>query len=201
MKNVFSRQIQPNELTYTMAKYERLSSKYGQHDFNFSIKSVNAIGSSVNASHIYVPQRLCAQPSNIKKWLHQHTSQRYYNISWSAPKIMPYDQNIESYTVFWCRSKNDLQNQCDVNYNQPVFSPNCLFIVFQFFKGSIDFQRVEKHINHLIYESNDTINFAVSANSRESSSGMVWTLCVALTNNGNKTKDLMKLKNMYIYLK
>lgn len=53
-----------------------------------------------------------------------------------------------------------------------------------FLQMSIDFETVRN--DQLIYtkESVEALNFAVSANSHHSSSGMVWALCTALLNNG-----------------
>lgn len=108
-----------------------------------------------------VPQmaKRCAKPKNLRL----KRSKQMTVIEWVAPDKDPHDKNaidycaeIRSYTVFWCESRTKQPNSCD---------------------GSIQFRRVrskrtEKYSYHL--RTNEPLMIAVSANSYDSSSGMVW---------------------------
>lgn len=148
--------LTPNELISTMAKYESLEGKFND-TLEFSIRSVNDVGGSKEASRLRIPavrQRL-APPLNIKKFLHN----RVYNLTWMPPHD---SAPVESYTVFWCNSTDEQSGQCT--------SP-------------IDFERVDGSVRSFMRPLNGTtLNFAVSANSPASSSGMVWSKCTASPN-------------------
>lgn len=95
-----------------MAKFDRMAA-YMHKDLVFHIRSANDKGNSDVANVIVVPktQRRLKQPVQIKKILHD----RIYQLSWKAPA---FSEDIESYTVFWCVTKNEFQNQCDVSDKQ-----------------------------------------------------------------------------------
>lgn len=157
----------PNGVTHTMAKFEMFHAINLDKDLEFSIHSQNSEGKSKLASHVRVPKasERCKDPTHIKKI---KTNNQLYNLTWRAPTEGP---EITSYTVFWCESKNELANQCE---------------------GSIDFQRVDRNVFNYTLASNNTLNFAVSANSRNSTSGMKWVLCTALEGNA-----ISKLTSIY----
>lgn len=103
------RNIRPNITTNTMAKFDRMTA-YMHNDLFFHIRSANDEGNSQMASVIVVPKtrfRL-KHPVQIKKILHD----RIYHLSWKAPE---FSDDIDSYTVFWCVTKNEFLNQCDVS--------------------------------------------------------------------------------------
>lgn len=77
----------------------------------FELRSRNAEGQSVEASRIFVPRARdrVAPPRELKKNLNGTT----YTLSWKQPA---HDANkIVSYTVFWCKSKSEGPNQCEVS--------------------------------------------------------------------------------------
>ncbi|KAG4077009.1 hypothetical protein HA402_015996 [Bradysia odoriphaga] len=158
--------IRPNITTNTMAKFDRMTA-YMNNDLVFHIRSTNDEGNSQMASVIVVPRasHRLKPPMQIKKILHY----RVYQLSWKAP---PFSDEIESYTVFWCATKNEFLNQCD---------------------GSINYQRVHKYITNFSHSSNETLNFAVASNSKHSSSGMVWARCTA-----GSINDIGKLSTIWI---
>lgn len=137
-------------------------------DTTFSIRSVNSEGQSANASHLTIPgeARRIPGPTRITKIL----SNGIYHLSWSAPEIK--NQNITSYTVFSCVSKSELPNSCE---------------------KSIDFVKLPSTQMQFTLESSQTINFAVSATTKDSTSGMIWARCT--TANGN---EIGKIKSIYI---
>lgn len=95
-----------------MAKFDRMAA-YMHEDLVFHIRSANDDGNSQMASVIVVPktQRRLKHPVQIKKILHD----RIYNLSWKAPT---FSDDIESYTIFWCATKNEFLNQCDVSVDE-----------------------------------------------------------------------------------
>lgn len=92
-----------------MAKFDRMTA-YMNNDLVFHIRSANDEGTSVLASVITVPknQKRLKHPIHIKKILHD----RKYHLSWNSPA---FSDDIESYTIFWCVTKNEFLNQCDVS--------------------------------------------------------------------------------------
>ncbi|KAJ6644668.1 Cytokine receptor [Pseudolycoriella hygida] len=160
------RNIRPNITTNTMAKFDRMTS-YMDNDLIFHIRSSNDDGNSKVASVIVVPklQDRLKHPVQLKKILHD----RIYHLSWKAPAD---SDDIVSYTIFWCATKNEFLNQCD---------------------GSINYERVSSHVTNFTHSSNETLNFAIASNSRVSSSGMVWARCTA-----GSINDIGKLSTIWI---
>lgn len=158
---------QPNEILHHLAKYSKDRVNLFK-DTTISIRNVNVMGSSIQASLLVVPgkMRRLKGPTKIKKFLNNGS----YQLSWSAPE---YSQElITSYTVFWCASKSELPNSCDT---------------------SIDFARRLPTETYFEYNSNETINFAVSANSKTSTSGMIWAKCTTAS-----SKEIGKIKTIWI---
>ncbi len=109
VKLKISRNIRPNITTNTMAKFDRMTAHL-HNDLVFHIRSTNDDGNSEKASVIVVPKNSgrLKHPVQIKKILHD----RVYKLSWKPPL---FTDDIESYTVFWCVTKNEFLNQCDVS--------------------------------------------------------------------------------------
>lgn len=137
-------------------------------DTTITIRSRNAEGSSDKVSTLVIPgkERRLNGPTKIKKIL----SNGSYHLSWSPPDY--HRDIITSYTVFWCVSKSELPNSCE---------------------GSINFERRSPSETHFEYESSQTVNFAVSANSESSTSGMVWARCTTANSN-----EIGKIKTIWI---
>lgn len=161
--------LKPSQIVYE-AKFEDI---HPSDDLMFTIKSANSEGSSELASHLRVPpfHERCSMPTQIKKI---KSDEETYDFSWQPPteSLTQYCPEITSYTVFWCNSKNDSPNSCG---------------------GYISFERVSSNVFHFERKSKTSLNFAVSANSNSSSSGMVWTKCTALAGN-----DLSKLTSILV---
>lgn len=137
-------------------------------DTTFTISNFNTFGASKNASQIVIPGdvRRLDGPTKIRKVLVNGS----YKLSWSPPANAL--ENITSYTVFWCVSKSELPNSCE---------------------NSFDFVRRSPTETSFDYTSAQTINFAVSANSKTSTSGMVWAKCTTAS-----SKEIGKIKTIWI---
>lgn len=132
------------------------------HDVTIYVSARNSKDqTSEFASHWRVPvaSKRCAEPLNLKLL---QKSDQIIEITWTAPHITPntkdpdaidYCPEITSYTVFWCESRTKQPNSCD---------------------GSIQFIRIRKdQFSHQV-KTSKSLSFAVSANSHDSSSGMIW---------------------------
>lgn len=110
-----------------MAKFDRMGA-HRDRDLVFHIRSANDDGTSRLASKIVVPNRshILNPPEQIKKLLHD----RVYHLSWKPATV---DVDIQSYTVFWCATKNEFLNQCDVSdLHGPHFVRKSLIKFFAF---------------------------------------------------------------------
>lgn len=166
----------PKYVEKTLAKFELIDASIMQKSLNFEIYSVNDMGKSEKSSKIRIPTRLerCGLPTNIKKIRVNSTT---YNLSWVGPNHGPH---ITSYTVFWCESPNESPSHC---------------------KDSINFQRVDHSVTQFQLETNDTMNFAISANSDVSSSGMTWAMCTVVAGNEiNKLTSIYMIKTASTYI-
>lgn len=156
--------------TRTLTKLEQIDANIMKDPYNFHIYSQNDIGKSVNYSTVHIPavRERCEPPTLIKKI---RLDNETYNISWVAPIGGP---KIASYTVFWCEPNNESPTDC---------------------KGSIDFQLVSNDVHSYRLKTNNSMNFAISANSATSSSGMVWAMCTVLPGNEiNKLTSIITVK-------
>lgn len=77
----------------------------------FEIHSSNALGLSQRASHVKVPKKAerVGYPTELKK----NRNGTSYKLTWGEP--VRNAKEITSYTVFWCKSKSELPNQCEVS--------------------------------------------------------------------------------------
>lgn len=156
-------------------KHETISAKYksmfttDSKDYEFRIRSQNPLGFSNDFSKIVIPsaQKRIKRPERLKLLYDGE-----YIVSWKKPDN---EDRITSYTVFWCKSSNKSPDSCSNN---------------------IDFEQVDKNTFEYQYKSTESINFAVSANSFNSSSGMVWTKCKS-----SKDNDIGKVTSFYLYKK
>jgi cytokine receptor domeless len=154
----------PDMYAYNMARFNQMP----DYDYEFMVESSNEKGASIDANVIRVPRRakLLSEPTRLKKLFINGE----YKLSWSPPRN--HTHQIESYTIFWCVSKNELPNQCE---------------------SSINFTHVNAGTHSFSFPTNQTINFAVSANQGQMTSGMVWAMCTAAESN-----DIGKLKTIWI---
>lgn len=158
----------PSELKETYAVY-RKNKPLADHGASIKIRSENSVGLSGDSSVLSIPSKAkrVKGPKNLQKRLKNGT----YILTWTPPEEVI---DITSYTVFWCTSKTEGENKCnDKSFNfheirateEPVFE----------------------------HKSDDTVNFAISVNTRESTSGMTWTTCT--TGNSN---EIGKIKSIWI---
>lgn len=158
----------PTELKGTYAVY-RKNKHLAEHGATVRIKSKNSQGLSALPSELRIPSKAdrVKGPKNLQKRLKNGT----YIISWTPPDNVT---DIESYTVFWCTSKTEGENKCN--------------------DKSFNFQRIGANEEPIFrHKSDDTVNFAVSVNTRTSTSGMTWTTCT--TGNSN---EIGKIKSIWI---
>lgn len=158
----------PTELKDTYAVY-RKNKNLAEHGASVRIKSENPIGLSALPSELRIPSKAerVKGPKNLQKRLKNGT----YIITWTPPDNVT---DIESYTVFWCTSKTEGENKCN--------------------DKSFNFRRIganEEPISR--HKSDDTVNFAISVNTKTSTSGMTWTTCT--TGNSN---EIGKIKSIWI---
>lgn len=98
-----------------MNKYSSVNANV-DNDIEFAIYSKNQKGPSVESSKIRVPKKgsRCEPPGEIRNILHNKNGpNRSYVFSWRPPTNG--SQSITSYTVFWCKARNESPNQCDVS--------------------------------------------------------------------------------------
>lgn len=158
------------ETSNYLDKIEQVSGKYismstDSTDYEFRIRTKNPIGFSNEFSKILVPsaEKRIQRPERLKLLYDGE-----YIVSWKKPDT---ENRITSYTVFWCKSTNQGSDTCLNNINYKQFNAS----TFEFH-----------------YKSSESINFAVSANSFNSSSGMVWTQCKS-----SKDNDIGKVTTFY----
>lgn len=91
--------------------------KLKDRELEFEIRSTNAEGRSEQASRVRVPpiHDRVPYPREIKK----SRNGTIYTLSWKEPKKDAKNRTLglTSYTVFWCKSKAELPNQCEVSVN------------------------------------------------------------------------------------
>lgn len=112
----FDKQLEPlvqkinSEPMYngTMAKFN-ISKHLIEEDLEFRIYSRNIEGISKNFTTLQIPKKSnrLKSPTNLKKVLERDR----YVISWTTDS----NNGVEDYTVFWCHSKNEGSDQCDVS--------------------------------------------------------------------------------------
>ncbi|XP_053689163.1 cytokine receptor-like isoform X2 [Sabethes cyaneus] len=138
-------------------------------NYTFIIRSSNSEGDSMQYSKLLIPSKIYRIPKpEIVKLL---SDSGRYLLSWKATheQIL----KVTSYTVFWCNSSSNSPNDCN---------------------GSINFVYVDAdQLSYELSNVSSTLNFAVAANSKELSSGMVWASCTATQKN-----DIGKLKTIWI---
>nr|XP_023020185.1 cytokine receptor-like [Leptinotarsa decemlineata] len=165
-----NRTLRPTELTKAYAKFENLAdSKY-----EISIWSRNDQGRSAQKSTIIIPESRIMEPENFVKTEHPGlTSEDYfYEVTWDPPK--PTDKKITNYTVYWCDNDRDRPYQCEGILNWTVLPGDT-------FRYNLSLARKK------IYQ------FAISANSETSTSGMTWAECTIIAN-----KNVGKMRNVWI---
>ncbi|XP_055688882.1 cytokine receptor [Lutzomyia longipalpis] len=154
----------PTEINNIMAKFVNMPSG----NLTFTIHSANSQGQSIGGSTIHVPARnkRFPPPTQLKKY----SIDSKYKLTWAPPTRR--QNELVSYTVFWCESKTNYPSECD---------------------GPMSFTTVDSTQHE--YELNNTkgFNIALSANSWDSSSGLIWSMCTA-----SKSDEIGKLNPVWV---
>lgn len=141
----------------SFAKYEIGSSRY-----RFEIRSVNKEGRAPSTSSVVVPAVFeeVDTCSRFTKTDYGNTDDTHnmYEVSWQPPVS---GQIVDNYTIFWCKSEKERPYQCNGYLEWESFTAN-----------------VSKH--NFSININDSYQFAISANTQRSSSGMHWASCTVL---------------------
>lgn len=136
------------------AKYEIGASRY-----RFEIRSVNKEGAAPGASSVIVPAapEEGKQCNSFTKTDYQQTDNctNMYELSWQPPTEGP---AVDNYTIFWCQSDKERPYQCN---------------------GYVEWKNVVSNMSKedVCINSTDTYQFAISANTGRSSSGILWATC------------------------
>lgn len=156
--------IKPDIITNSYAKFSNLNF----NSYRFYIKSVNAEGSAKHSSSVYLPKKsdVIPEPFVFTKIDYGDGT---YQLSWKSPDMET--NTIVNFTTFWCESNKDRPYQCN---------------------GLLDWihlgREASKH--NFTINSNSSYQFAISANSATSSSGMVWASCSAQHDRPSKMKNV-----------
>lgn len=145
------------------------SNKFTTNPVEITVESKNEKGYSVEASSMMIPSE--GSRVNLPEKLVKSLNNGTYKITW-LPPVLKKNEIITDYTVFWCSVKSELPNNCDSSINFTTRQPNETFFVLK---------------------SNLTINFAIAANTKDSSSGMRWSSCTAANSH-----EIGKIKTIWI---
>ncbi|KFM67174.1 Cytokine receptor, partial [Stegodyphus mimosarum] len=137
-----------NETKYSLGNM-RVNSRY-----KFELFASNSVGPSTNISKIVVAtDKLLRGPKDIIV----EAEENNYFISWTSPVYeINYENEVEYYTLFWCKS----------SIPRPVMC-----------RDSLQWLHLNQTEYNLQLTDSDDYQFAVSANSLKWTSGMFWAFC------------------------
>lgn len=141
-----------------------------------TIKSSNSVGRSEEQAHVIIPaqKEILPEPRFFTKIEFDNGT---YELSWRRVN----HEDLDSYTIFWCDNNRERPYQCEGQLNWERVPANT----------TIKYITIPNNTNSI--NSNKIYQFAISANSRKSSSGMVWALCAVIPN-----KSVSKIRNIWI---
>ncbi|XP_032682299.1 uncharacterized protein LOC116849327 isoform X2 [Odontomachus brunneus] len=137
----------------------------------FRVASRNEVGPSNGRSELIVPTQTeisSLEPNAFTKIAYNET---LYELSWKPPVV----KNIKNYTIYWCEDTRDRPYQCT---------------------GYLDWVHVPKNTtmyNVTVSNPSKVYQFAISTNTEQISSGMVWASCTVIHN-----KVTSKMKDVWI---
>ncbi|KAK0096530.1 hypothetical protein PV326_005230 [Microctonus aethiopoides] len=146
--------IKPNETTRTYAKFKAISFK----SYRFVISTLNVVGFHPEKAVIFIPSRQ-EIPSEPLAFTKIAFNDGLYELSWKTPIR---NKKITNYTIFWCDNDRDRPYQCT---------------------GYLDWIHVPKNTtvyNITVPDPRKVYQFAISSNTPEGSSGMVWASCTVI---------------------
>ncbi|CAB3223733.1 unnamed protein product [Arctia plantaginis] len=117
---------------------------------DLSISSMNAVGSSFNNSHLYVPSKRDTDALQVHSFTKLAYGNGTYKLSWIKA------ENLDNYTLFWCQ--DNTTKICAGRMNFTVLDP-------------------EKSTHIIDLPRGPRYQFAISANSAYKTSGMIWASC------------------------
>ncbi|XP_071454335.1 cytokine receptor isoform X2 [Hetaerina americana] len=164
-ENGIKRHLIPSEMTRTYAKFKGLTF----NSYTFTIVSSNSEGYSMESSQVYIPSQTDS-PGDPASFTKIAFGDGIYELSWKHPN----DQdNIINYTIFWCSNDRDRPYQCAGYLNWTYVSSDTQII-------------------NITVPEDKIYQFAISANTKSASSGMVWASCTVI-----HQKAVGKMKNIW----
>lgn len=138
----------------TMDKSSALLTYKNTSYYTFHLKSQNQYGTSPNASVIHVNPRINESQRVITKFY--HLQNQTYTIMWSRPNDLI---NLMNFTLVYCAAKLESKTEC---------------------VGKVNFKNLPKDTLTYTTSSSDNqaMNFALSENYENYSTGMIWSICV-----------------------
>ncbi|GAB6023091.1 hypothetical protein CHUAL_007180 [Chamberlinius hualienensis] len=136
--------------------------------YKFVVQSANKFGTNANVSEINVPSAV-DKPLDVETFVVTYYFNGTYELSWTSQN----NSVVKDVTLFWCKTSHERDNLC---------------------QEALSWINVDYAINkYNITVANPEIiyRFAVAVNSHNSSSGMVWSKCIAYINRGG---DVSKVK-------
>lgn len=164
-ENGLKRSLTPDETTNAYAKFRGISF----NSFRFKIVAANEKGHSKDVSEVYVPSKTEIPPEPVS-FTKIALTKTEYELSWKPPASASDRNKINSYTIFWCNHERDRPYQCTG------------FLNWTHVPSNITFKKIRVPEDK-IYQ------FAISANTKNASSGMIWASCTVIH---NKVVDKMK---------
>ncbi|XP_066588811.1 uncharacterized protein [Prorops nasuta] len=157
----------PNETTRAYAKFKGISF----NSYRFEIVTINIVGTNKEKASIFVSSRQ-EMPHEPIAFTKIAFDGGLYELSWKPPIGT---NDIVNYTIFWCDNERDRPYQCT---------------------GYLDWVHVSKTTtiyNMTVPDPKKVYQFAISANTKVASSGMVWASCTVIHN-----KVVGKMKSVWI---
>ncbi|KAF2899049.1 hypothetical protein ILUMI_07129 [Ignelater luminosus] len=164
-----SSNILPVNITDSYAKYENLNLI---NSYTFHIWSKNDLGKSESKSVVIVPKspESVDQPVFFRK---TEYGDGKYELFWESPNKQQHT-TTKSYTIFWCTYYEDRPYQC---------------------AGYMDWEEIPGDQTYYTttqkVPEDKIIQFAISANSDTSSSGMVWACTIVYNKTVAKLQDVL----------
>lgn len=157
-------QMKPNLVTKSYAKFTSLNFS----SYRFVIRSINADGPAKYSTSVHLPKKTEIIPEPIV-FTKIDYGDGIYELSWKCPDNLR--NKISNFTTFWCESNKDRPYQCN---------------------GFLDWMHLPANTtkHNFTINSTNSYQFAISANSDTSSSGMIWASCTAIHNKLNKMKNV-----------
>ncbi|XP_063928126.1 cytokine receptor-like isoform X1 [Zophobas morio] len=163
--------IKPTEITNAYAKFDNLPAS---KSYTFHIWSENMNGSSLGRSTVRVPEE-ADHVKEPKNFIAVKFSEGDFELFWEPPELST-NQYITNYTIFTCSNVRDRPDQCTGLLNWKVVSNKTT--------------AVDMKVN-----KNQIFQLAIAANTKDSSSGMLWSDCKIKYYKNKRGK----LRNVWIY--